>query len=494
MAGEGRLLLHIRQVYNAMYVEQKSGEWRMSWKYLDESTVAAISTPAGEGGIGVVRVSGPKALSILASIFRDKHGFTRTSFDTHRMYSGTVVSKEGEMIDQVLAVAMLSPHSYTGEDVVEVHCHGGSVVLRSVLELTLKEGARSAGPGEFTKRAFLNGKLDLAQAESVIDVIRSKTKQSLKMALSGLSGRLSARISTLRDHLMQILAHIEAGIDFPEDDVGEIEMASICETLESTISDVEGMIQDAKSGKAYRDGVSVVVAGRPNVGKSSVFNAIVREHRAIVTEIPGTTRDVIEEYVSMSGVPVRLMDTAGIRDTEDLVEREGVNRSRKSLDEADIVLYVVDASDLSRDEGANEDMKMLSSFSRDETILVLNKIDLVSGILETPFGAAAPRVVVRTSAVTGAGFGELEKQIVQMVVRENISAGEAVVTNVRHEDALRRSQTHLEDALDAVRQKTPLDLVVIDVREGLSALGEITGDTVGEDVVDRIFADFCVGK
>lgn len=511
----------------------------MSCKYMDGDTIAAIATPAGESGIGVVRISGPDALSVLARVFRDKHGRTRTSFETHRMYFGTVVSSDGEMVDQVLAVAMLSPHSYTGEDVVELHCHSGRVVLRSVLELILEQGVRLAGPGEFTRRAFTNGRLDLAQAESVADIVRSKTKQSLRLALSGLSGRLSAKVSTLRDRLIGFIAHIEAEIDFPEDDIDEVEVDSVRAVISETISDITRLLDDAVSGKVYRDGVSVVIAGRPNVGKSSVFNAIVKERRAIVTDVPGTTRDVIDEYVSLSGVPVRLMDTAGIRDTEDVVEREGVSRSRESLDQADVVLYVVDASGLERGEAANEaaseaaseavceavseavceaasvaaseaaseaaneaaseaaseDERTLSELPRDRTILVLNKIDLVQGVVsQTPFGALTPPVVVKTSALTGSGLDELENQIVEMVVRGDFSADEAVVTNVRHEDALRRARKHLEDALCAVEQDTPLDLVVIDVREGLSALGEITGETVDDEIIDRIFADFCVGK
>jgi len=467
----------------------------VSCKYMDGDTIAAIATPAGESGIGIVRISGPDALSVLASVFRDKHGRSRASFESHKMYFGKVVSRDGEMVDQVLAAAMLSPNSYTGEDVVELHCHSGRVVLRSVLELVLEHGVRLAEPGEFTRRAFLNGRLDLAQAEAVADVVHAKTKQSLKLALNGLSGRLSAEVSALRDRLIQVVAHIEAEIDFPEDDIDELAVNSLRGIIAETISDIEGLLNKAASGRVYRDGVSVVIAGRPNVGKSSVFNAIVKERRAIVTDVPGTTRDVIDEYVSLSGVPVRLMDTAGIRETEDVVEREGVSRSRESLDQADVVLYVVDASSLGQSYDATDDERTLSSIPRDQTILVLNKIDLVQGTVdEAPFGELTPPAVVKTSAVTGAGLVELEGQIVDLVVRENLSAGEAVVTNVRHEDALRRAKKHLEDALGATDRDTPLDLVVIDVREGLNALGEITGETVDDDIIDRIFSDFCVGK
>lgn len=467
----------------------------MPWNYLDEGTIAAISTPIGEGGIGVVRISGPDAVAILSRVFRDKHGRSRKSFDTHRMYYGTVVADGGELIDEVLVVAMLSPHSYTGEDLAEIHCHGGSMVLQSVLKLVLEQGARLAGPGEFTRRAFLNGRLDLVQAESVIDVIRSKTEQSLKLALGGLSGRLSSRISKLRDGLIGVLAHIEAGIDFPEDDISDVEIESMRQTLEATIAEVSKMITESHSGRAYREGVSVVIAGRPNVGKSSVFNAIVREHRAIVTDVPGTTRDVIGEYVNISGIPVRLMDTAGIRETQDVVEREGVSRSRRVLNEADVVLYIVDASRADNGEGPDEDMAMLSNMAKTTTILVINKVDLVDGRASLErYSAVAPETVVETSATSGEGLDELERAIVKAVTRGHISPGEAIVTNVRHQDALRRCEAHLGDALSAVEQGVPLDLVVIDVREALGALGEITGDTVDEDIVDRIFSDFCVGK
>jgi tRNA modification GTPase len=467
----------------------------MPWDYLDDGTIAAISTPVGEGGIGIVRISGPDAVAILSRVFRDRRGRSRESFDTHRMYYGTVVAGDGELIDEVLVVAMLSPHSYTGEDLAEIHCHGGSMVLRSVLKLVLEQGARPAGPGEFTRRAFLNGRLDLAQAESVIDVIRSRTEQSLKLALGGLSGRLSARISRLRDGLIGVLAHIEAGIDFPEDDISDVETESLRRTLEATRAEVGAMIDESHRGRAYREGVSVAIAGRPNVGKSSVFNAMVREHRAIVTDVPGTTRDVIDEYVNISGIPVRLMDTAGIHETEDVVEREGVSRSRRVLTEADVVLYVVDASRADSGGDLAEDMAMLSTMPKHSTILVINKVDLVDGEADLErYGPVAPETVVATSAASGEGLGELESAIVKVVTKGHMSPGEAIVTNVRHQDALRRCEAHLGDALSAVEQGVPLDLVVIDVREALDALGEITGDTVDEDILDRIFSDFCVGK
>lgn len=468
---------------------------RMVRNYMDGDTIAAIATTAGEGGIGIVRISGPEAIPILSRAFRDRQGRSRTAFESHRMYYGKIVTEQDEMVDEVLAVVMPFPHSYTGEDVSEIHCHGGSVVLQSVLEVVLRLGARLAGPGEFTRRAFMNGRLDLAQAESVIDVIRSKTRQSLRLALGGLSGRLSARIGETRDSLIQVLAHIEASIDFPEDDVGDVEATSIRESLRSAISEVGTMVSDATRGKIYRDGVSVVVAGRPNVGKSSLFNAIVRERRAIVTDIPGTTRDVIEEYVNMSGVPVRLMDTAGLHETEDVVEREGVSRSKELLGHADVTMYVVDASKPATGESLDEDMQMLSILPKDGAILVLNKIDLADGRAGAElYGEAAPGIVIRTSATTGEGLDQLEEAVVQMVTRGHVSAGEAVVTNVRHEDALRRCKSHLDDALSALARGVPYDLVVIDVREGLSALGEITGDTVDDDIIDRIFSDFCVGK
>lgn len=467
----------------------------MDRSYLDDSTIAAIATPAGEGGIGIVRISGPKAVPILSRVFRDRRGQSRTSFESHRMYYGKIVSEQDEMIDEVLVVVMLAPHSYTGEDVAEIHCHGGSVVLQTVLELVLRTGARLAGPGEFTRRAFMNGKLDLAQAEAVIDVIRSKTRQALRLALGGLSGRLSSRIARIRDRLVRMLAHIEASIDFPEDDIGDVEAETVRQNLKSAIAEVSTMISEAARGKVYRDGVSVVIAGRPNVGKSSLFNAIVRERRAIVTDIPGTTRDVIEEYVNMAGVPVRLMDTAGLHETEDIVEREGVLRAKELLDRADVIVYVVDASSVSEEKDLNEDLEMFSILPKDRTVLVLNKIDKVNGRGTIgPYSQVAPGAVVKTSAVTGDGLDELEKAIIQVVTQGHLSAGEAIVTNVRHEDALRRCKSHLEDALQAIERNVPYDLVVIDVREGLSALGEITGETVDDDIIDRIFSEFCVGK
>jgi len=383
---------------------------------------------------------------------------------------------------------MRAPRTYTREDVVEINCHGGIVPLREALGAVLAAGARLAHPGEFTKRAFLNGRIDLTQAESVIDVIRSKTEASLRVALAQLDGRLSARIGEIQDRILGLLAGLEASIDFPEDDVDELPGPRLAESAREIVRELDGLLESASTGRIYREGVRTVIAGRPNVGKSSLLNALLGQERAIVTNIPGTTRDIIEETINIKGIPLVLADTAGLRETQDLVERIGVQKTRELLAGADLVLFVVEAA-----EGmTGEDRELLKDIDRKKTILIVNKIDLGEN-MPPPGDGDIPAVEV--SALTGEGIEHLKESIVQVVTGGRVSSPESViVSRVRHEDAIRRARNHMEEFQSSSGAGVPADLLSIDARSAWEALGEITGSTVTEDLLDRIFRDFCIGK
>ncbi len=458
-----------------------------------EQTIAAISTPLGEGGIGIVRMSGPESVRILTELLRDGKNRPISSFKDHMMTYGYIVNPEtGERIDEVLATVMYAPKSYTREDVVEVSCHGGVVATREILRAFLSCGARLAEPGEFTKRAFLNGRIDLAQAESVIDLIRAKTESSMRLALEGLRGRLSGEVKGVKDRLVKVMAFIEASIDFPEDDTDIYTADDIKSELLEAEREIRELISTSKRGKIYREGLSVVITGKPNVGKSSIMNALLRENRAIVTEIPGTTRDAIEEVININGIPVRLVDTAGIRDTADLVEKLGVERSKDLLNRADLVLLIIDQGS----ELTDEDWQIIGMVDREKTLVVLNKADLprvaeIDRIREL-FGKER---IVEASAVEENGVKELEKAIFDRVVgREGGFEGTAVVANVRHEQSLKDALKALEMAIRSLDEGFPIDLASIDVRSALESLGEITGESVSEEVIERIFQEFCIGK
>lgn len=453
-----------------------------------EDTIAAISTPPGEGGIGIIRISGENALQVAQKVFRPyKPGdWLRESY---RMHYGHVVDHRSEkVIDEVLLAVMKAPRTYTRENVVEINCHGGIVPLRETLNAVLASGARLAEPGEFTKRAFLNGRIDLTQAESVIDIIRSKTGASLRIALSQLDGRLSARIKAVQDKILGILAGLEAAIDFPEDDIEETSRMQLSETAGEIIRDLDGLIENAGRGRLYREGIRTVIAGRPNVGKSSLLNALLGRERAIVTHIPGTTRDVIEEAINIKGIPLVLADTAGLRETEDLVERIGVEKTREFLAGADLILFMVEAN-----EGLTcEDREILSTIDRDKTLLIVNKIDLEEKAQGINAGGMS---VVEVSALTGEGMDGLEEKIEEIVSGGKVRSPESIiVSSARHEEALRRARDHMGDFKNSLGAGVPADLMTIDLRDSWEALGEITGSTVTEDLLDRIFSEFCIGK
>jgi len=453
-------------------------------------TIAAISTALGESGIGIVRLSGPDSLAILRRLFLPKGGGKYPPFSSHRLRYGLIVDPvSGQTVDEVLAVYMRAPHTYTREDVAEIDCHGGPLPTQRVLALALASGARLAQPGEFTLRAFVNGRLDLAQAESVMDVVRAQTEASLRVAVGQLQGNLSQRVRSLRQDILSLLAYLTASVEFSEDEMPEL---AVQPRLLALIEKVKDLLETAEAGLIYRQGARVAIVGRPNVGKSSLLNALLRQDRAIVTPVPGTTRDTLEETANLKGVPVVFVDTAGITPTDDPVERLGVERSRQALGRADLVLLVLDASQPLQPL----DLALREDIGNRPLLVVLNKSDLLSPTTQAEARdrlAADP--VMLTSALTGAGLAELEEAIVAKVLGgAGLGASAVLVSNPRHQGALARALEHLEDALDAYRAGLPVDLLSIDLAAAADALGEVTGETVNEDLLDTIFSQFCVGK
>ena len=458
-----------------------------------EDTISAIVTAPGEAGVGIVRVSGPLAQTVGEALFRSASGRKLADLPSHYASYGKVVNPADDaMVDEVLLLVMRAPHSYTREDVVEIQCHGSHVSLRRILALTLSCGARLAEPGEFTKRAFLNGRLDLTQAEAVMDVIRAKTEASLRLAVRHLEGGLAAAIRAERESLLALIAHIEALLDFPEEEIEEVSARQAAEGAALAAANLQRLLDTADQGKVLREGLATVILGKPNVGKSSLLNALVRTQRAIVTDVPGTTRDVIEEYVNLRGVPLRIIDTAGIRETEDVVEKLGVERSRQMLQQADLVLVLLDTS---RPLSA-EDKEVLALLGAQKSLVLLNKSDLPSLWGEEDIRALAPQQqVLRISLAAASGLEALEEAIVQQVYCGGASQGEGLLAvNVRQEALLQQAVRHLQEVGDAAAAGMPLDCLSIDLRAAWTLLGEITGDTVGEDMITEIFSRFCIGK
>lgn len=462
---------------------------------LCEDTIAAIGTPIGKGAIGIVRISGKEALRILKETFRTKSGKQKEHFEDRKMHYGIVVDRFEEPIDEVLAVYMKSPKSFTGEDVVEIHSHGGIVVVRKILREVLNRGARLAEPGEFTMRAFLNGKIDLTQAEAINELIEAKSELSAKVALRQLEGALSQKIREIRDFILETRAYVEAAVDFPEEEVEIIESGKVKERLLEAVERIEKLLKTYREGKLIKEGIKVAIVGRPNVGKSSLLNALLQEERAIVTEIPGTTRDVIEESVTFRGLPLRLIDTAGIREAEDRVERIGIERSLKKLKEADVILFIVDGS-----EGFTEDDKEILTQveNREKVILVINKKDLglkFRCIDAVDFGF---KRCVEISAKTGEGIERLAELITDLVMLEPetvIGGEEVVITSERHRELLEKAKKSLERSIETLESgiESP-EFLSMDIEEALKALGEIVGEVTTEDMYDIIFSRFCIGK
>jgi len=455
-----------------------------------EDTIAAIATGAGESAIGIVRLSGATALAVADRIFRPRRGRPLRDRRSYTVTYGWVTTPAGERVDEALALVMRGPHSYTGEDVVELQCHGGQLAVRRVLEQALQAGARLAEPGEFTRRAFLNGRMDLSQAEAVIDLIRAKTDRAMAAAVAHLGGSLRERVSAVRERLLEMMAHLEADIDFPELELEVQTREEVSAGCAAALAEVERLLGGARAGRILREGLRVVLAGRPNVGKSSLLNRLVRENRAIVTAVPGTTRDVIAEWVNLGGVPVQLSDTAGIRPTDDPVERIGVQRTREALRQAHLVLVVIDC-------GAGllpEDEEWIAELPPGAArIGVANKIDLNPGFpLEQLAGALGGAPVVAVSAEQGTGIGELEMAIAREAGA--LDASEELLVNARQADAIGRAAAHLRDAQQTLAAGFGDELVAIDLRAAWMALGEVTGDTADEALLDEIFGRFCIGK
>ncbi|MFQ5882476.1 MAG: tRNA uridine-5-carboxymethylaminomethyl(34) synthesis GTPase MnmE [Candidatus Methylomirabilales bacterium] len=455
-----------------------------------QDTIAAIATPPGEGGIGIVRLSGPRALEVAARVFSPSSGADPQQFATHTIHHGHVVDPDsGAAVDEVLLLLMRAPTSYTGEDVVELHGHGGRICLQAILHLVLRHGTRPALPGEFTRRAFLNGRLDLAQAEAVLGVVRAKTEAGLKAALRQLQGGLSERVRALRAELISLLATLEASVDFPEEGLDLPEVGELEKRIYRIEDGLRALIRKAREGRLLQEGAAVIIAGRPNVGKSSLLNALLGRGRAIVSTLPGTTRDTVEEEIQIGGIPVRLIDTAGLRQEEgDPVGAEGLRRTRTAMQRADLIIVVFDGS-----EGITPLDLQVWSETRGPRVLVVNKSDLPSALSRVAYQGRFGVEPLFTSALTGQGVEAVRLQL-QQLLRGEAEGEVLVMVGPRHREALERAEGHLLSARRALGEGVSLELVALDVRAGLNALGEVLGETVTEEVLDQIFRDFCIGK
>ncbi|MRX53999.1 tRNA uridine-5-carboxymethylaminomethyl(34) synthesis GTPase MnmE [Bacillus idriensis] len=461
---------------------------------MEFDTIAAISTPMGEGAIAIVRLSGDDAIGIADRLYSGPSGKKLTEVKTHTIHYGHIADPDtGQIVEEVMVSVLKGPKTFTREDIVEINCHGGIVTVNRVLQLALNHGARLAGPGEFTKRAFLNGRIDLSQAEAVMDLIRAKTDRAMNVALGQMEGRLSKLIQRLRQEILETLAHVEVNIDYPEyDDVEEMTHSMLIEKATLVKKEIEKLLQTSQQGKILREGLSTVIVGRPNVGKSSLLNSLIHENKAIVTDIPGTTRDVIEEYVNVRGVPLRLVDTAGIRETEDIVERIGVEKSRQVLKKADLILLVLNYSEAL----SKEDEQLFEAVSGMDVIVIVNKTDLPGKIdLEQVRELAKGSPVVTTSLLEEQGIDQLEESISSLFFEGSVGASDLTyVSNTRHIALLSQAKRTIEDALDAIDAGVPIDLVQIDLTRTWELLGEIIGDAVHESLIDQLFAQFCLGK
>ncbi|MCI8284542.1 MAG: tRNA uridine-5-carboxymethylaminomethyl(34) synthesis GTPase MnmE [Firmicutes bacterium] len=465
-----------------------------------EQTIAAIATAPGEGGIGIVRISGSEALGILKDVFRYKSGKILSEVEERRMIYGNIVDENG-IVDEAMVVYMKSPRTYTGEDVVEIQCHGSIISLRRILSLALERGAALAERGEFTKRAFLNGRIDLSQAEAVIDVIKAKSDAGYDSAVMQLQGGLSDTVKKIRLSLADLLSDIVAHIEYPEEDLEELTYKNIISELDLISADIKKLADSFDTGRTIREGLRVCIVGRPNVGKSSLMNSILKVERAIVTDIPGTTRDTIEESASIGGIPVIITDTAGIRETDDTIEKIGIEKSRLSILSADFIIMMIDgSSDL-----LEEDFDILYSIRDKKSVIVLNKTDLDQKItkeyfcgsedIKKIFSDIKMPVVVELSTVTMDGLDALTDEVKKSVYNGETSAsGDILITNVRHLSLLKESLNSISDAKGMLENEEALDFAECDIRSAWLSLGEITGEAVTDDVIQEVFSRFCLGK
>ena len=459
---------------------------------MDFDTITSISTPMGEGAIGIVRLSGPQAIEIGDILYKGKKKLSEV--ETHTINYGHIIDPEtNETVEEVMVSVLRAPKTFTREDIIEINCHGGILTINRILELTMTYGARMAEPGEYTKRAFLNGRIDLSQAEAVMDFIRSKTDRASKVAMNQIEGRLSDLIKKQRQSILEILAQVEVNIDYPEyDDVEDATTHFLLEQSKRIKEEINQLLETGAQGKIMREGLSTVIVGRPNVGKSSMLNNLIQDNKAIVTEVAGTTRDVLEEYVNVRGVPLRLVDTAGIRDTEDIVEKIGVERSRKALSEADLILFV-----LNNNEPLTEDDQTLFEVIKNEDVIVIiNKTDLeqrldVSELREM----IGDMPLIQTSMLKQEGIDELEIQIKDLFFGGEVQNQDMTyVSNSRHISLLKQARQSIQDAIDAAESGIPMDMVQIDLTRTWEILGEIIGESASDELIDQLFSQFCLGK
>ena len=456
-------------------------------------TIAAISTAPGEGAIGIDRISGDLAISIASSIYQCGTKQLEEQ-KTHTIHYGHIVDpKSGEVYDEVMVSVLRAPKTFTREDIVEINCHGGIVAINRVLQLVLRMGARLAEPGEFTKRAFLNGRIDLSQAEAVMDLIRAKTDKSMQLAMRQLDGQLSHLIQNLRQEILNTLAQVEVNIDYPEyDDVEEMTLQLLREKTQQVLQGIRALLNTASQGKILRDGLKTAIVGRPNVGKSSLLNVLLREEKAIVTDIAGTTRDTIEEYVNVRGVPLQLIDTAGIRETDDVVEKIGVERSRKALKEADFVLLLLNQSETLQEE----DIRLLETTKGMKRIILFNKTDLPSKLSTEDIAPYAnEEEIVTTSMLNKEGIDQLEEKIAGYFFQGQMNERDATyLSNTRHIALLEKAEQALVEVQNGIEMEMPVDLIQIDFTRAWDLLGEITGDSVQDELLTQLFSQFCLGK
>lgn len=455
-------------------------------------TIVAISTPYGTGGISIIRMSGTDSFNIAEQIFKGKKKISEIR--SHTINYGKII-ENNEILDEVMITKMKSPNTFTKEDVIEINCHGGFAVVKNILELTLKFGARIAEPGEFTKRAFLNGRIDLLQAESVIDIINSKTKKGAEASIKQLSGCLSDKVKNTRSRIIKLIAHIEASVDYPEYDIEEITRDMIKKELDISMSEINHLINTFETGRLVFEGVNIAIIGQPNVGKSSLLNKIIGKEKAIVTNIPGTTRDVIEDYLEFDGIPIKFCDTAGLRTTENEVEKIGIIKTKKEIENSDIVIFMIDSS-----IGiSNNDFEILDEVKNKNIIFLINKVDLITNekrreLLLKIKDLKEFKNIIEYSTVTSIGNDELINEIKKILNIENIVNSEVLVTNIRHKDLITQAKRNISNSIQELSLMIPIDILTIELKNIADCLGKLTGETVNDDILNEIFSRFCIGK